>query len=96
MTIHASNVTDLSDRDLLSAVKQLVAAERQATARLIAALVELDVRRLYLGEGCSSLFTYCTQVLTCRSTLRTAASRRRARRGVVRESSICSLTARSR
>ena len=24
---------------------------------------ELDVRRLYLGEGCSSLFTYCTQVL---------------------------------
>jgi hypothetical protein len=23
----------------------------------------LDVRRLYLGQGCSSLFTYCTQVL---------------------------------
>jgi hypothetical protein len=25
--------------------------------------MELDTRRLYLGEGCSSLFTYCTQVL---------------------------------
>ena len=26
-------------------------------------LAHLDERRLYLGEGCSSLFTYCTQVL---------------------------------
>ena len=25
--------------------------------------MEIDVRRLYLREGCSSLFTYCTQVL---------------------------------
>ena len=25
--------------------------------------MELDARRLYLREGCSSLFTYCTQVL---------------------------------
>jgi hypothetical protein len=25
--------------------------------------MQLDARRLYLGEGCSSLFTYCTQVL---------------------------------
>jgi hypothetical protein len=30
---------------------------------LIRALIELDARRLYLREGCSSLFTYCTQVL---------------------------------
>ena len=37
--------------------------ERQATAHLIAALAELDARRLYLGQGCSSLFTYCTQFL---------------------------------
>ncbi len=37
--------------------------EREATAALIAALGELDARRLYLAEGCSSLFTYCTQVL---------------------------------
>jgi hypothetical protein len=44
-------------------VKRLAGCERQATARLIAALAELDTRRLYLGQGCSSMFTYCTQVL---------------------------------
>jgi len=30
---------------------------------LIAHLAEFDVRRLYLGQACSSLFTYCTDVL---------------------------------
>ena len=30
---------------------------------LIVALAEVDARRLYLGEGCSSLFVYCTRVL---------------------------------
>jgi hypothetical protein len=53
----------LSDAELLATVKQLVANERQATARLLAHLAVMDSRRLYLGQGCSSLFTYCTQVL---------------------------------
>ena len=53
----------LNDRELLAEVKRLTECERTATAQLIAALAELDDRRLYLGEGCSSLFTYCTQVL---------------------------------
>jgi hypothetical protein len=53
----------LSDVDLIAEVKRLAGRERQATAQLIASLCELDARRLYLGEGCSSLFTYCTQVL---------------------------------
>jgi hypothetical protein len=56
-------LTHLSDLDLLATAKTLAADQRQATSRLIAALAELDARRLYLGEGCSSLFTYCTQVL---------------------------------
>ena len=55
--------THLSNRELLEEVQALAACERKATARLIASLMELDSRRLYLGEGCSSLFTYCTQVL---------------------------------
>ncbi len=55
---------DLSDQALLSEVKALAGLEREATVRLIASLAELDARRLYLGEGCSSLFTYCTQVLS--------------------------------
>ena len=52
-----------SDRDLLAEVSRLAASEREATARLVASLAEVDARRLYLSEGCSSLFTYCTQVL---------------------------------
>ena len=55
--------TELSDRDLLARIHDAVRDERAATARLIELLMELDARRLYLGEGCSSLFTYCTQML---------------------------------
>jgi hypothetical protein len=61
--ISSGSYAALSDRDLLVTVKRLAERERQATAQLIALLSELDARRLYLGEGCSSLFTYCTQVL---------------------------------
>jgi hypothetical protein len=59
----AAPLTTLSDRDLIAELHRLTCHERRATADLIAALMELDARRLYLGEGCSSLFTYCTQVL---------------------------------
>jgi hypothetical protein len=53
----------LSDGELLAELRNAVAAERQATARLIGLLIELDSRRLFLAEGSSSLFTYCTQAL---------------------------------
>jgi 5-methylcytosine-specific restriction endonuclease McrA len=53
----------LSDRDLLEATSRAAGDERRATVELVALLAELDARRLYLGEGCSSLFTYCTQAL---------------------------------
>jgi hypothetical protein len=53
----------LPDDELVAEVKRLAGCEQQATARLIAALAELDARRLYLGQGCSSMFTYCTQIL---------------------------------
>jgi hypothetical protein len=56
-------VSGLSDKELLAEVKIAADSERHATARLIALLAQVDERRLYLGEGCSSLFTYCTQVL---------------------------------
>src|SRR5258705_3462303 len=58
-----ASLTHLSDTDLLSAVTHAAAEERAATASLIALLAEVDARRLYLGEGCASLFTFCTQVL---------------------------------
>src|SRR5712691_1668752 len=53
----------LSDADLVAEVKSLAGREREASAHLIAHLAELDARRLYLGAGFSSLFTYCREVL---------------------------------
>ena len=53
----------LSDDDLVAKVRSLVGREREATVDLIAHLAELDARRLYLGAGFSSLFTYCMEVL---------------------------------
>ena len=56
-------ISQLSDSALLAAVKSAAEGERHAIGRLVALLAQVDARRLYLGEGCSSLFTYCTQVL---------------------------------
>src|SRR5262249_12027615 len=53
----------LSDADLRAAVRRLAHSERAATASLVSHIAELDARRLYLGEGYSSMFTYCTGAL---------------------------------
>jgi hypothetical protein len=53
----------LSDADLLRNVVFLAGREREATVELVAHLAELDARRLYLGEGFGSLFSYCTGAL---------------------------------
>ena len=53
----------LTDAELLALVTRAAKQECAATAHLIALLAEVDARRLYLGEGYSSLFTYCTQAL---------------------------------
>jgi hypothetical protein len=63
MTKISFTLANLSDQALLVEVKRLAEHERQATVHLIAYLAELDARRLYLGEGCSSLFSYCRQIL---------------------------------
>ncbi|MDQ7844879.1 MAG: HNH endonuclease signature motif containing protein [Armatimonadota bacterium] len=53
----------LNDRDLTCRIQDLVRREREATAALIAHLAVFDERRLYLAEGCPSMFAYCTRVL---------------------------------
>jgi hypothetical protein len=63
MKRHFAAVIHLSDEALIEEVKGMAGREREVTARLIALVAELDARRLYLGQGCSSLFSYCTQVL---------------------------------
>jgi hypothetical protein len=63
MTSDVIAFASLSDDQLLTETKRLVTYERRATAALLRSLMEVDSRRLYLREGCSSMFTYCTQVL---------------------------------
>lgn len=60
-TTHAP--ATLTDDQLIQQVQTLATRERHATVQLIAALTELDTRRLYLGQGYSSLFTYRTRAL---------------------------------
>jgi hypothetical protein len=53
----------LSDAALVTELASLAGRERGTTAQLIAHLAEFDARRLYLGAGFPSLFTYCVEVL---------------------------------
>ena len=53
----------LSDEQLLRDIEASAAREHEATAQLIALLAEMDWRRLYLAQGFSSLFVYCTRHL---------------------------------
>lgn len=63
MPSSAESPVSLTDDDLVVRVRALARAEHRATAALIAALAEFERRQLYLSQGCSSLFTYCTEVL---------------------------------
>jgi hypothetical protein len=47
----------------LTEVERAAACERLVVSRLIALLMEVDSRKLYAGQGYSSLFTYCMRVL---------------------------------
>src|SRR5688572_13726124 len=63
MTTPSTCPNNLSDLDLLAELERAARCEQRATARLIELLMEVDSRKLYAGQGCSSLFTYCVQVL---------------------------------
>ncbi len=58
-----TSIHSLSDADLVASVKSLVARERNATARIVAHLAELDTRDVHLREGYASLFVYCRDAL---------------------------------
>jgi hypothetical protein len=53
----------LPNDQLLSRLFELVYRGRKLEADLIEHLAEVDARRLYLGEGCPSMFAYCVEVL---------------------------------
>ena len=54
---------DRSDPELLAGVCAAIARENEDVALVIAHLAEMDTRRLFAGEGCSSLKSYCMEVL---------------------------------
>ena len=53
----------LSNTDLLARLGHLAAEERDATVELVAHLIELERRKIYLAEGYGSLFNYCRGAL---------------------------------
>jgi hypothetical protein len=53
----------ISDPELLELMPDLVRAERGSVANVIEHLVEIDRRRLYLDQACSSLSRYCIERL---------------------------------
>lgn len=54
-----TDLTDLTDTALLESLKQLVMQEQQCTAKVVAHLAEVEIRRAYLPWA-SSLFVYAT------------------------------------
>lgn len=56
-------LSHLTDKSLLSEIKNLVAQERGQTLKLLHHLKEVDLRKLYADLKCSSLFDYCTREL---------------------------------
>ena len=59
----AESLAGLPSHQLLARVRALVQRGNALEAELLAHLGEVDARRLYLDEGCSSMFTYCVRVL---------------------------------
>jgi hypothetical protein len=57
------SLAGLPNAHLLSRLLELVQRDNVVEAELLAHLGEVDARRLYLEEGCSSMFVYCQRVL---------------------------------
>jgi hypothetical protein len=55
--------TDLTNDNLLFKLKSIVARERELLRLVIEYLEEVEVRKLHLDEGYSSMFAFCTEYL---------------------------------
>lgn len=58
-----NELKSLSDSQLLSTLQELNDKEHEATLQILLYLIEVENRRLYAEEGCSSMFTFCTDKL---------------------------------
>jgi hypothetical protein len=62
MEVHRP-LQSIPDNELLSRLAQILGQSRGSESDLVAHIAEVDGRRLYAREACSSMFAYCTQVL---------------------------------
>jgi hypothetical protein len=60
---HINPLQSLSDEELLRSLSEILQRSRRVEADLVAHIGEVDERRLYAREACSSMFVYCTEVL---------------------------------
>ena len=60
---HHNELQSLSDDELLRRLANLLSQSRRVEADLIAHIGEVDHRRLWAREACSSMFKYATEVL---------------------------------
>ncbi|MCW5817243.1 MAG: HNH endonuclease [Labilithrix sp.] len=56
-------IDDLTNEQLLSALRRVLGDERRAVAAMIAYLIEVEKRRLHLEQACSSMHDFCTRKL---------------------------------
>ena len=60
------SLRNVRDEDLLRQLSQLVKQSRGVEADVVAHIGEVELRRLYAAEACSSMFDYCRRVLALR------------------------------
>ena len=58
-----ASLAHLTDEELAAQLKSLAARDRDATARMMAHLAEMDTRDIHLREGYPRLYDYCREVL---------------------------------
>jgi hypothetical protein len=58
-----STLEGIPNHELLARTQALIHRSRTVEAELLSHLGEVDERRLYLEEACSSMFVYCVRVL---------------------------------
>ena len=61
MNTTPKTLTHLSEHELLEHFENLVARDRRTTARLLAAIAEIDERKLWAAHACPSMFAFCVE-----------------------------------
>lgn len=58
-----TKLESLSDDELLTSLSSVLQRSRRVEVELVAHIAEVDHRRLFAREACSSMFTYCVEIL---------------------------------